>query len=141
MTEVFLDSAFAIALELARDQNHVAAQGHWSRFVASGQFFVTTSFVVDEAVTFLNARGFHDRAVRIGRRLMSDSRSQFVEVNRTLFLAGWDYLVRHPDKRYSPTDCISFEVMRQLGLRQALTFDQHFAQAGFEITPAATANE
>jgi len=39
------------------------------------------------------------------------------------------------DKSYSLTDCISFTIMRQLNINNALTFDQHFAQAGFQKIP------
>jgi uncharacterized protein len=35
------------------------------------------------------------------------------------------------DKEWSLTDCISFVVMRERDLTQALTTDRHFAQAGF----------
>lgn len=35
------------------------------------------------------------------------------------------------DKGWSLTDCISFVVMQQHGIREALTGDRHFAQAGF----------
>jgi predicted nucleic acid-binding protein len=34
-------------------------------------------------------------------------------------------------KAWSLTDCISFVVMRDLKLTEALTGDQHFEQAGF----------
>jgi hypothetical protein len=30
------------------------------------------------------------------------------------------------------TDCISFAIMRERKLKQALTADKHFVQAGFE---------
>jgi predicted nucleic acid-binding protein len=36
------------------------------------------------------------------------------------------------DKRWSLTDCASFEVMEGERIEAALTYDQHFAQAGFE---------
>jgi predicted nucleic acid-binding protein len=36
-----------------------------------------------------------------------------------------------PDKAWSLTDCISFVVMNQHGLTEALTGDHHFEQAGF----------
>jgi predicted nucleic acid-binding protein len=40
---------------------------------------------------------------------------------------------RRPDKWWSLTDCISFIVMQQEGLTEALTTDHHFEQAGFKI--------
>ena len=40
-------------------------------------------------------------------------------------------LTKRPDKAWSLTDCISFVVMDEQGLREALTGDRHFAQAGF----------
>jgi uncharacterized protein len=37
------------------------------------------------------------------------------------------------DKLWSFTDCISFVIMQQRNITLALTADQHFRQAGFEI--------
>jgi predicted nucleic acid-binding protein len=42
---------------------------------------------------------------------------------------------RYRDKDFSFTDCTSFIVMRELKLREALTTDHHFLQAGFVIKP------
>jgi predicted nucleic acid-binding protein len=36
-----------------------------------------------------------------------------------------------PDKQWSLTDCISFVVMQDRGIVEALTGDHHFEQAGF----------
>jgi predicted nucleic acid-binding protein len=38
---------------------------------------------------------------------------------------------KHADKEWSFTDCVSFVVMRELGIRDAFTTDHHFEQAGF----------
>jgi len=40
---------------------------------------------------------------------------------------------RRADKAWSLTDCISFVVMEQMGLSEALTADRHFGQAGFTV--------
>jgi len=39
---------------------------------------------------------------------------------------------KYADKEWSLVDCISFIVMRERGIKQALTFDRHFEQAGFD---------
>lgn len=45
--------------------------------------------------------------------------------------AGLRLYAARPDKSWSLTDCISFEVMRSMGLTEALTGDRDFEQAGF----------
>jgi uncharacterized protein len=36
------------------------------------------------------------------------------------------------DKRWSLTDCASFQIMRRDRMTQALTYDHHFEQTGFQ---------
>jgi hypothetical protein len=54
-----------------------------------------------------------------------------VPASKQLFRAGFDLFSRRPDKDWSLVDCISFVVMKQRRLKEALTTDQHFIQAGF----------
>jgi predicted nucleic acid-binding protein len=42
---------------------------------------------------------------------------------------------RYRAKDFSFTDCTSFALMRELRLREALTIDRHFRQAGFQMLP------
>ena len=60
---------------------------------------------------------------------------ELIHVDETLFQLGWEYFRRHADKRYSLTDCISFVVMTNRQINDALTFDKHFVQAGFKKIP------
>jgi len=39
----------------------------------------------------------------------------------------------YSDKEWGLTDCISFVVMKEQGIKEALTTDKHFAQAGFRV--------
>ncbi|WP_420124798.1 type II toxin-antitoxin system VapC family toxin [Longimicrobium sp.] len=131
---LFLDTGFLIALNAADDQYHKRAVDHW-RLIGRTRRLLTTSYVVDEVVTAFNSRGRHQRAVEIGTLLITSSWVQLLHVDEELFRAGWEYLVKHADKRYSLTDCISFVVMNQMGVQDALTFDAHFEQAGFRRLP------
>ena len=49
----------------------------------------------------------------------------------TAYQAGFDLFAGRGDKGWSLTDCISFTVMAEHGLSEALTADHHFEQAGF----------
>ena len=54
-----------------------------------------------------------------------------VPANSHLFDRGVARYVERDDKAWSLTDCISFVVMEDLGITDALTADHHFEQAGF----------
>ena len=57
MAVAFLDTSYLLALEIENDQNHQLAARHWRRVTKSLPQLVTTSFVLDEVVTFFNSRG------------------------------------------------------------------------------------
>ena len=58
---------------------------------------------------------------------------EIIHLTPNIFAEGFDLYKSYQDKDWSLVDCVSFVVMRQRKIKQALTFDQHFAQAGFEI--------
>ena len=131
MRPVFLDTGYLVAVEAGDDQHHSVAIEHWRQFLRNPSQLVTTSFVLDEVVTFFTSRGRHAKAVDLGRRLLSSPSVRLVHVDEDLLRAALEYLERRPDKRFSLTDCISFVLMGRLGIQQALAFDVHFEQAGF----------
>ncbi len=136
VNRAFLDTSYLLALTFKRDQNHQIAIEHWQRAASSSTQLVTTSFILAEAVTFLNSRGYHAEAVELGNNLLYGGSSlQFIHVDAELLLDGWRCFRQHSDKDYSLADCISFVVMRKLNISTALTFDRHFVQAGFLVEP------
>jgi predicted nucleic acid-binding protein len=135
MSALFLDANYLIALEVSDDQHHHDAQQHWAKLLESPPSLVTTSYVLDEVVTFLNSRHQHSKAVRVGNNLRTASPIQLIHVDEALFEDGWAYFQQHDDKTFSLTDCISFVLMRKLEIAEALTFDRHFGQAGFLKLP------
>ena len=63
--------------------------------------------------------------------LTQDSRVQIIPASHELFQQGLQLYFARPDKAWSLTDCISFNVMTRERLIDALTGDHHFKQAGF----------
>jgi hypothetical protein len=135
MTHFFLDASYLIALELTDDQHHSRASQHWQSLQQKPFQLTTTSYIFDEIITFLNSRHLHAKAVNIGRILLSSSTINFIQVDDALFSKAWQFFQQYDDKSYSLTDCISFIVMQEKQISMCLTFDQHFAQAGFIKMP------
>ena len=135
MTAYFLDTGFLIALEAADDQHHASAIAAWREIGKARVKFVTTSYVFEEATTFFNCRGHHATAIKIGEALLGSQIVTLVHVDEPVFAEAWREFVHHSDKRYSLTDCVSFVVMKRRRIGQALAFDKHFTQAGFERLP------
>ena len=135
MSAVCVDTGYLLALEIANDQHHQVAIQHWQSVVSALPRLVTTSYVFDEVVTFFNSRGAHAKAVQVGNNLLQSACVQVIHVDAALPYEGWTYFQGHHDKDYSLTDCISFLVMRKLGIRTAFALDRHFVQAGFTKEP------
>lgn len=92
---------------------------------------VTTQWVlVEVADAFCKPR---DRGLftKLLELIDADDRIHVVAASNTQFLRGTQLYLHRPDKSWSLTDCINFVVMERQGIKEALTGDQHFAQAGF----------
>jgi len=135
MKTYFADTSYWLALELSDDQNHELALSHWLNLVKTEFAVVTTSYIFDETVTYMNSRNHHEKAVEVGENFLLSPTIELVHIDENLFFEGWTLFQKYQDKKYSLTDCISFVVMRQKKLQIALTFDKHFIQAGFNTEP------
>ena len=133
MRRVFLDTNFLVALELVSDQHHRRAVEIWNEVTNAPFHFVTTSYVFDEMITFLNSRNHHAKAVEAGENLLLSPHVTFVHVDADLFFDGWKMFQTYDDKRFSLTDCISFITMKSHDLSIALSFDNDFEKAGFVV--------
>ncbi len=135
MKKLFVDASYWIALELTDDQNHSFAQSHWHSLDLADTHLITTTYVLDEAVTFLNSRNAHRNAVGLGESILLSPRIDLIHIDEDLFFEGWASFKKYKDKRFSLTDCISFVVMSNRDLNTALTFDNDFEQAGYLTEP------
>jgi uncharacterized protein len=132
---LFLDTSFILALEDADDQHHREAALFWRTYHQRPLALVTTAYVFDETLTIIRKRLDHARAMTVAHRLRTSSLTSLLPVDPADFEAGLVWFERYHDKAFSFTDCVSFAVMKRLDLSTALTFDQHFVQAGFERKP------
>lgn len=125
----FVDTSFYIARVMPHDQWHAKAL----RAVRPGISFFTSSFVINETVSLLQARGFFSAAVTFLREARLSEGVTIVYPDAALQSEAWDLFARWGPAGANAIDCVSFAVMRKLSIRKAFTFDAHFRTAGFEI--------
>lgn len=124
----FIDTLFVVALINQRDQYH----GRAAELAAShdGQQFLTTDAVLLEIGNAL-ARKYRQEAAEVVEDFLCSGDVEVVYLTPALFQEAFALYKAHDDKEWGLIDCVSFVVMRQAGIQDALTFDQHFVQAGF----------
>src|SRR5688500_16253317 len=92
---------------------------------------ITSEFVLTEIADGLSSIAFRKAAARAIGLFRSDPNVQIVPVSSTLFDRALELFEARGDKSWGLTDCTSFVVMKDGGVTDALTTDQHFEQAGF----------
>jgi len=126
-TKIFIDTWFIIALINKRDQYHQKALAE--------QFenypLITTDAILLEIGNGLSSNYRNEVAELIEEFLTSDD-VEVVRLTPKLFDDALRLFKKHQDKSWGLVDCISFIVMKQQNMTQALTFDKHFIQAGFQ---------
>ena len=128
MRRIFADSFYFFAILNSRDPAHDLAV-EFSRL--RDEPIATTDWVLTELADGL-ATTFGRKAFRgVVNDIEADRANLIVSANAELFEKGIELYDSRTDKLWSLTDCISFVVMSEEGINEALTGDHHFEQAGF----------
>ena len=129
MKAVFADSFHFLALLNQNDPAHARAVIEHRR---KWPGMVTTDCVLLEVGDAFCAPRDREDFLALHDALPLDGRIKIVRLDRELFERGIERFRQRCDKDWPLTDCISFLVMEDAGLTEALTADQHFEQAGFK---------
>lgn len=126
---LFLDTAFVQALLNRHDQYHDQAQMLLPRVRAAAEVWTTEAILV-EIGNVLSAFN-REAAVAFIESCYHTTNMRVVSIDTPLLLRALRLYQSRPDKTWGLTDCISFIVMQEQSLSDAITPDQHFLQAGF----------
>ena len=127
---VFADTFFYLALLNTRDVAHQAAH-RWQQALNIREV-VTTSWVLLELADAMHLPHERALAVRFVTLLRAAVKTRVVPASEALLERGFALYASRADKAWSLTDCLSFVVMTDERLTQALTGDHHFTQAGYQ---------
>jgi hypothetical protein len=127
---IFIDTSFVLAFVNDTDQYHQTAVQLINKF--EHYPIVITDAVLLEIGNAL-ARNFKRQAIEIFEHFYTAKQVSIVHLTPALLRRGFDLYRTYLDKSWGLVDCISFVVMRDMGITEVFTCDRHFVQAGFII--------
>jgi uncharacterized protein len=129
MKTVFADTGYWEATLNPRDQLNAIAKSV-SKELGEVKI-VTTEMVLDELLAALAGLATRVTTVRAVEAIIANPNVEVVPQTSIQFREALKLYRDRPDKEWSLTDCASFSLMTERGIREALAHDQHSEQAGF----------
>ena len=127
--KIFVDTLFIVALINKRDQYHQIALNLAEQY--ENYPLITTDAIFLESGNKLSAN-YRNEVVELVEQFLSSDEIDVIRLTPELFDESLRLYKKHQDKSWGLVDCFSFVVMKQHKIGQALTFDRHFTQAGFQ---------
>jgi hypothetical protein len=127
---VFLDTGYLLALIRKKDACHEAAHAASAKYTGS---FVTTDLVLVEFANSLSQPPYRATAVAAIEKMGADGNTRIIPFDAEGMKRAFALYKGRPDKAWGLVDCFSFVVMKEERIKVALSFDEHFKQAGFEV--------
>ena len=127
---VFVDTSAFFAVLDADDGNHSAARQIWKGLLTQEAVLVCSNYVLVETLALVQNR----LGIPAVRTFQEDIIPVLnVEwVDESVHQVGIASVLAAARKGLSLVDCVSFEIMRRLGIKTAFAFDRHFEEQGFE---------
>ncbi len=126
---IFLDSGYLIALIRKRDRCHAVALEAAELYPGP---FLTTDLILVELANSLSKPPYRKTVVTVIEKIQADNDTTVVPFASEGMSKAFSLFKRRGDKTWGIVDCFSFVVMKEKRIKQVLTFDDHFRQAGFD---------
>jgi predicted nucleic acid-binding protein len=133
--EIFVDASAWYPIALQKHPDHARVSSVLRARVRARQRIVTTNLVLAEAHALLTTRVGPAIAAAFLRAAWSRPNEVVTSTKQLEDEALEEWIERYDDQRFSLADAVSFVVMKERGIRDALTLDKQFAIAGFVMLP------
>jgi uncharacterized protein len=124
---MLLDTSGLMCLLDNRDHRHAEA----ARLYQTARLRLTTNYVLAEYVALAHVRGMsRQQTLAFSAAILNDPNVEIIWVEEPRHRQAVELLLARQDKTYSLCDAVSFVLMRERQILEALTTDKHFAQEG-----------
>ena len=132
MNEVFVDTSGWANAFVSTEPYYTEASILVRQWQQNKQSVVTTNYVLSELIPlFVRMRVPREQGLKYIETIRSVNWIKIVHIDESLDEKAWQLLANRLDKEWSLVDAVSFILMKERGITEALTADHHFEQAGF----------
>jgi predicted nucleic acid-binding protein len=128
---VLLDTSFILALENKDDRHHERAKALDRELLAENAVLLLHWGIVLEIADGYARLSRRAKGLQILAKFEGEEAYHNRPITESLLQQALDLYRLRSDKEWGLTDCVSFALMKQEGIVEALTADTHFRQAGF----------
>jgi predicted nucleic acid-binding protein len=129
----YVDTSAFLAILNADDKNHINAKRVWTDLILREDIFICSDYILVESLALIQhrigleaVRAFHEDIFPL---------LTIEWVDESIYQSGIASVLTASRRDLSLVDCVSFEVMRRLGIQSVFTFDKHFKEQGFISLP------
>jgi uncharacterized protein len=130
--EFFVDTSAWYPILVAKHPDHVRLASRLRTLIRDHRRLVTTNLVVAETHALLLRRVGHTAALTFVKTVGEPPNVVVQSTQELEHTAAHHWLARYVDQDFSFTDAVSFAVMTERQIKDALALDHHFAIAGFQ---------
>lgn len=126
-----LDTSYILALENRKDRHHERAKALDRELLRQDALSLLHWGILLEIADGYARLDRRAKGLQPLEKFATERRYVVGPITEALFEQALDLYRARPDKEWGLTDCVSFVLMKQEGVTEALTADVHFRQAGF----------
>ncbi|MBI5198981.1 MAG: PIN domain-containing protein [Nitrospirae bacterium] len=130
---IFVDTS-AIFAGLDKDDIHnQKALNTWDNILSKDNILITTNYVLLESFTLIQRR-LGIKAVRVFQEdILPLINIEWIDAE--MHRSGVSAFLAASIRNLSLVDCVSFEIIRTLGIKTVFAFDPHFSEQGINCIP------
>lgn len=134
---IFVDTWGWLAFGHARDKYHAEVKDTFLKLSNDNIPIFTSDYVLDELITLIFRREDFDKSIKFINNILSASSLGHLKIEKVTserFMSALELRKRYKDKlKISFTDFTTMVIMKEIGIRNILSMDKHFAQVGLEF--------
>ncbi|MGD9347536.1 MAG: PIN domain-containing protein [Candidatus Aminicenantes bacterium] len=130
---IFIDTSAFLAVLDENDSNHSAAKTFWKKIISEGDVLLCHNYILVET-SALVLRRLGMEAIRVFEQDIIPI-LRIIWVTKEIHSAAVSAHLVADRRPLSLVDCVSFEVMRRIGVNKVFASDRHFQDYGFDLNP------